>query len=113
MLCLIKVFNGKYEDIIMSTDWSVASFIIFAQSLGTMPSAFVKSGRGVDGDALTSYVIKVIVLGLIPSLYLYFKMNTDPNYWAGWGQVVMFFYASLRFFIDGRTAQKLAVRDDV
>ncbi|WP_146162336.1 hypothetical protein [Vibrio splendidus] len=96
----------------MSTDWSVASFIIFAQSIGTMPSIIVRYGKGVDGDALTSYLIKIII-GLIPSLYLYFKMNTDPTLWAAWGQVVMFTYASIRFFIDGRTAQKLTHQNEL
>jgi len=105
MLCIIKGSSGKWIDIVMSTDWSVASFIIFAQSLGALTKTAVKSNKNIDGDVLTSYIIKVLLLGILPSLFLYFKMNTSPELWAAIGQIIMFMYASWRFFIDGRKVQ--------
>lgn len=105
MLCIIKGSSGQWIDIIMSTDWSVASFIIFAQSLGSITKTAVKSNHNIDGDVLTSYIIKVLILGIVPSLYLYFIMNTTPTIWAAVGQIIMFLYASWRFFIDGRKVQ--------
>jgi hypothetical protein len=112
MLCLIKGLSGQWIDIIMSTDWSVASFIIFAQSLGTITKTVVKTNHNIDGDVLTSYIIKVLILGIVPSLYLYFIMNTTPTLWAACGQLIMFAYASWRFFIDGRKVQILSNMTD-
>lgn len=48
----------------------------------------------------TTYIIKVLFLGIIPSVYVYFIMNTDPNYYAAGLQILLFIYASCRFFID-------------
>lgn len=107
MLCFIKGQSGNWQDIINSTDWSVASFIIFAQSLGSVTKAIMKNKQNTDGDVLTTYIIQVLFGGVMPSLYLYFRMNTDPVDWAAWGQVVMFLYASWRFFVDGRKVQIL------
>ncbi|MGF1888218.1 hypothetical protein L4D13_19015 [Photobacterium profundum] len=91
----------------MSTDWSVASFIIFAQSLGSVTKSLVKNKNNANGDVLTSYIIKVLFFGIMPSLYFYIRMHTDPIIWAAWGQVGMFTYASWRFFVDGRKVQIL------
>jgi hypothetical protein len=107
MLCFIKGVDGKWDAVLMSTDWAVASFIIFSQSLGLVTKAVVKNKKDTDGDVLTSFIIKVVFLGIFPSVYLYFKMNTSPTEWAAYGQIIMFIYASWRFFVDGRKAQIL------
>ncbi|NRB65456.1 MAG: hypothetical protein HRU40_20965 [Saprospiraceae bacterium] len=108
MLCFIKIQSGQWEDIIMSTDWSVASFIIFAQSLGAVTRAIVKSNKNTNADVLTTYIIKVLFFGVMPSLYFYFRMHTDPVFWAAYGQIIMFIYASWRFFVDGRKVTMLS-----
>jgi hypothetical protein len=108
MLCFIKGQSGEWESIIMSTDWSVASFIIFAQSLGSVTRAILKNKHKSNADVLTTYILKVLFLGIIPSLYFYFRMHTDPIYWAAYGQIVMFIYASWRFFVDGRKVKYLS-----
>lgn len=107
MLCFIKAQTGNWQGILYATDWSVASFIIFAQSLGAVTKAVMKNKQATNGDVLTTNIIKVLFLGVMPSLYLYFRMNTDPVSWAAWGQIIMFLYASWRFFVDGRKVQML------
>ncbi|EGR1514656.1 hypothetical protein D6089_23060 [Vibrio vulnificus] len=100
MLCIIKGQTGKWENVILSTDWSVASFIMFAQKFGEMISALVNTRGRIDSDVLTTYIIKVLFLGIIPSVYVYFIMNTEPNFYAAGLQILLFVYASWRFFID-------------
>ncbi|GHW17423.1 hypothetical protein VCSRO149_3466 [Vibrio cholerae] len=100
MLCIIKGQTGKWENVILSTDWSVASFIMFAQKFGEMISALVNVRGRIDSDVLTTYIIKVLFLGIIPSVYVYFIMNTEPSFYAAGLQILLFVYASWRFFID-------------
>lgn len=105
MLCVIKVTNGNISDVLLSTDWSIASIIIFAQSLSSVPKVIVKSKQNINGDELTSYIIKVLFVGILPSFYLYFLMHTEPSFGGGVCQIIMFVYASWRFFVDGRKVQ--------
>ncbi|MEZ8472175.1 hypothetical protein AB6D20_010060 [Vibrio splendidus] len=107
MLCIIKGQTGSWESILLSTDWSVASFIMFAQKFGEMITALVKVKGKVDGDVLTTYIIKVLFLGIIPSVYVYFIMNTDPNLYVAALQIILFFYASWRFFVDSMKVKML------
>jgi len=48
--CFIKGIDGEWEVIICSTDWSVASFIIFAQSLGLISSFLSKNQPHITGE---------------------------------------------------------------
>lgn len=107
ILCIIKGVAGKWEDIILSTDWSVASFIMFAQRLGEMMSSISSLKKNINPDVLTTYIIKIIFVGLMPAVYVYFLMTTSPSLAIGKWQVVIFVYATWRYLVDGRKIQMI------
>ncbi|WP_313130267.1 hypothetical protein [Pseudescherichia vulneris] len=108
ILILVKSIDMKWLDIILASDWSIASFIIFGQSLTSLSSALVASPNNKKREGWEWYVAKLFITGIAPSMVLYIYMLKQPSIFLGILQILMFFYASYRYFIDGLACKKLA-----
>lgn len=108
ILIFVKLLDGKWLDVILASDWSIASFIIFGQSLTSLSSALVSSSKIKKKYGWELHIAKLFITGIAPSLVLYIYMLNKPTILLGALQIFMFIYASYRFFVDGLTAKKLA-----
>lgn len=108
ILILVKSIDMKWLDIILASDWSIASFIIFGQSLTSLSSALVASPNNKKKEGWEWYVAKLFITGIAPSMVLYIYMLKQPSVFLGILQILMFLYASYRYFIDGLACKKLA-----
>lgn len=107
ILILVKSIDLKWFDIILASDWSIASFIIFGQSLTSLSSALVASPNNKKKEGWEWYVAKLFITGIAPSMVLYIYMLKQPSVFLGIFQILMFVYASYRYFIDGLACKKL------
>ncbi|EOV9625520.1 hypothetical protein ACN5OL_001426 [Cronobacter sakazakii] len=107
LLILVKSIDLKWLDIILASDWSIASFIIFGQSLTSLSSALVASPNNKKKEGWEWYVAKLFITGIAPSMVLYIYMLKQPSVFLGILQILMFVYASYRYFIDGLACKKL------
>ncbi|EOG5395481.1 hypothetical protein ABKW18_16515 [Enterobacter ludwigii] len=107
ILILVKSIDLKWFDIILASDWSIASFIIFGQSLTSLSSALVASPNNKKKEGWEWYVAKLFITGIAPSMVLYIYMLKQPSVFLGILQILMFVYASYRYFIDGLACKKL------
>lgn len=107
ILCFVKFIDGKWQDVFLASDWSIASFIIFGQSLTSLSSALVLSAKNKKQYGWELHVAKLFITGIAPSMVLYIYMLNQPTLTLGIFQILMFIYASYRFFVDGLTAKRL------
>ncbi|WP_434747230.1 hypothetical protein [Pantoea sp. Lu_F5_004] len=107
ILCFVKFIDGKWQDVFLASDWSIASFIIFGQSLTSLSSALVLSPKNKKQYGWELHVAKLFITGIAPSMVLYIYMLNQPTLTLGIFQILMFIYASYRFFVDGLTAKRL------
>lgn len=107
ILCFVKFIDGKWQDVFLASDWSIASFIVFGQSLASLSSALVLSPKNKKQYGWELHVAKLFITGIAPSMVLYIYMLNQPTLTLGIFQILMFIYASYRFFVDGLTAKRL------
>lgn len=107
LMIIIKASEKKWQDIILASDWSIASFIIFGQSLTFLSSALISTPKNKKREGWEWYIPKVFLTGIGPSLVFYTLLLVKPSITIGIGQIVLFVYASYRFFVDGLAAKKL------
>ncbi|MGR5464940.1 hypothetical protein ACPV5G_18520 [Photobacterium damselae] len=115
LLIMIKVSQGSWKDIFTVADWSLASVVIFCQSFHILLPAIIelaKKGGAVNPNVLLWHLTLMVMLGLLPSFYLYIKITTLPvgdypsiGYQAA--QVVMFIFACIKYFWDFRVVNLL------
>ncbi|AUY23584.1 hypothetical protein [Mixta calida] len=107
ILFFVKVIDGKWIEVILASDWSIASFIIFGQSLTSLSSALVLSPKNKKQYGWELHVAKLFITGIAPSMVLYIYMLNKPTVTLGIFQIIIFIYASYRFFVDGLTSKRL------
>lgn len=101
-----KLLIEKPEEILTSTDWSVVSFIIFAQSMSLIVGESAGQ-RNLSKDGLQIFIAINIILMLF-CLFIYANVTAYQTY--GWLQVVLFIVASLWMFICYVVVDKLKER---
>ena len=97
LMIIVKASEKKWQEIILSSDWSIASFIIFGQSLTFLSSVLISTTKNKKREGWEWYIAKV----------LYTLLLIKPSIPIGIGQIILFIYASYRFFVDGLAAKKL------
>lgn len=107
LMIIIKASERKWQDIITTSDWSIASFIIFGQSLTFLSSTLISNKKSKKREGWEFYIAKIFLTGIGPSLVLYTLLLIKPSIYIGIGQIIIFIYATYRFFVDGLAAKKL------
>lgn len=101
ILILVKVIHEKsFVAIILAPDWSLASCIIFGQVAANLSEAVASNNGQVSPQSFSYYVARRF-LGVVVSLVCYVFMLTEPSIFLGAFQLVLFLWASIRFFTDG------------
>lgn len=106
LLILVKVYFGSSMDIILSSDWSLASSILLGQNASRVSRAVAKSTLKTNGSNYSWYSAKRFLYVMI-SLFFYFGMIFKPTLELGLSQFAVFLLASYLHFTDGFTIKLL------
>ncbi|MBY6106425.1 hypothetical protein KUW19_07990 [Ferrimonas balearica] len=93
ILVITKAIMHKPSDILLSTDWSIASFMIVAQSVNVIISSKTeKKYFDTDGVAI---LIGVVLIFLCLCIGVYAYSLSAPGYISGLAQIFMFVFSSI------------------
>lgn len=107
VLTMLKVFHdGGAVEILLASDWSLAACIIFGQNAANLTKAALSSRKGIQTSSFMYYFSRRLV-GFAVALVLYILMQLEPNLWVGTLQLVIFTWASVRYFTDGAVSAML------
>ncbi len=93
VLIATKLVMSKPEDVLVSTDWSIASFMIIAQSAGVIFSDNFGNKKISLNGILIFVGITIILLVICMGSYAY--AITKQNELAGYIQILLFFLSSI------------------
>lgn len=99
ILISIKIYTSSLVDVLLVSDWSIASFIIYGQLISQITANSISIKNVVD-HGLEYYVTKRIVFGLTANIVIYVLMSIKPNIYLGIIQIVLFVFSNLRYFSD-------------
>ncbi len=107
ILIVVKALTGKFEDILITGDWAIASAMMFSTSYFTVKNALSYYKGDLDKTGLDLYLTFTLVLAFI-SLTVYVIMLMHPkNYAAAIVQVILFFVATRNYIKYSRLAYRL------
>ena len=107
VLILIKVLHqGSWESVILTADWSLAACIIFGQNAANLTKAALSRKAEVQANSFIYYFSRRL-LGVTVSLVLYILMLLEPDLWIGCIQLLVFIWASVKYFTDGMVTAML------
>lgn len=93
VLIITKLVISKPEDVLVSTDWSIASFMIIAQSMSVIVSDNFGNKR-INLHGMIIFVGITIIL-LVICLGVYAYAIAKPNMLTGYFQVGLFILSSI------------------
>lgn len=115
LMIMVKVSHGSYSDVFAVPDWSMAAVVIYFQSfLILLPPIFdvAKKGVGINSFFLLWHLLIMILVGLLPSFYVYTQIislpqGTLPSVTYQIVQMGLFIFACVKFFHDHNVVNKL------
>jgi len=110
LLIAIRLYLGDWRDVILSTDWSLASCVIFGQSASKLSRAAIAAKHKVVEQHFGWYTAKRFLL-IVGSLAVYFGMIAKPTLGLGFFQIFVFVLASFFHFKDGFAALIMLRKD--
>ncbi|ELI1752260.1 hypothetical protein RQV60_003449 [Vibrio cholerae] len=106
LLVLVKVLTGKYDDLLLTGDWSIASAMIYSSSIINVRSATRKYHGKLNEVGLDWFMTVTSVMSAI-SVTIYVVALMQPSKWVGVLQITLFVAASFAHMKYGRLAYRL------
>lgn len=106
ILILVKLLTGRWEDLLLTGDWSIASAMIYSSSIVTVRSATRTYKGSINGSSLDWFMSVTIVMACL-SIATYVVALMQPSYWIGVVQIVLFVVASKAHIKYSRAAMRL------
>lgn len=102
ILTIVRIAQGtEIGFLILISDWSIASTIMFGQVVVKLCSALVSTSRSKKIPAITLYLTVLVCFGLLVNIVVYVLMLITPSTGIGIFQLILFIFASLCHFILG------------
>ena len=101
ILLIIRLAQNKFSDLLLISDWSIASTIMYGQLIVKLSSALASTNRDKKIPAITLYLTVLVCLGLVVNVVVYVLMLLMPSTGIGIAQLVLFFLASVCHFVFG------------
>ncbi len=101
ILLIIRLAQNNSADLLLISDWSIASTIMYGQLIVKLSSALASTNKEKKIPAITLYLTVLVCLGLVVNVVVYVLMLLMPNSAIGIAQLVLFGVASLCHFIFG------------
>ncbi|MBW9464617.1 hypothetical protein [Enterobacter roggenkampii] len=99
ILIFIKLYSMNLIDVLLVSDWSIASFIIYGQLISQITVNSINL-KNVADHGLEYYVNTRITFGLTSNIVTYILMALKPNIYLGVLQIILFIFANIRYFSD-------------
>ena len=106
ILVSVKLLMGKYEDLLLTGDWSIASAMIYSTSIVTIRNAISEYNGTVNNISLDWFTGVTILMACL-SIMLYVVALIKPSYFVGALQIILFIFASIAHIKHGRAAFRL------
>ena len=106
LLILVKVLTGKFEDLLLTGDWSIASAMIYSSSIFNVQSAARKYQGNLNEVGLDWFMGVMSVMSAV-SVTIYVVVMIQPSYLLGGIQIFLFILASIAHMKYGRLAYRL------
>ncbi|MDD9177064.1 hypothetical protein PVK63_19690, partial [Aliivibrio sp. S2TY2] len=105
-LILVKGFTGNWGDLLVTSDWAVASAMIYSSSIINVRSA-AKEYKGNINELSLDWFMSITIFMATISVVLYVLVLLVPSTALGIAQILLFIYASLSHFKFGRMMYRL------
>ncbi|MFS1920915.1 hypothetical protein [Vibrio lentus] len=106
LLVLVKLLTGKYDDLLLTGDWSIASAMIYSSSIVNVRSA-TREYKGKLNEVGLDWFMGVTILMSSISITIYVIALMQPNKLIGVLQIILFVAASFAHMKYGRLAYRL------
>lgn len=106
LLVIVKLFTGKCEDLLMTSDWSIASAMIYSSSLVNVRSA-TKEYKGELSEVGLDWFMSTTIFMSAINITIYVLALVQPNKLIGCLQIILFTIASFAHMKYGRLAYRL------
>ncbi|MGR3980100.1 hypothetical protein [Pseudoalteromonas sp. 1181_04] len=106
VLILVKVFMEKYEELLLTGDWSIACAMIYSSSIVNIRSATNEYNGQINNISLDWFMAITILMSCI-SVAIYVIALIKPTYFIGVVQIILFCFASIAHIKYGRAAFRL------
>ncbi len=101
ILLIIRLAQGNPSELLLVSDWSIASTIMYGQLIVKLSSALAATSKGKNISSITLYLTVLVCLGLVVNVVVYVLMLVIPSVGIGIAQLVLFGLASICHFVFG------------
>lgn len=101
ILLIIRLAQGEFFNLLIISDWSIASTIMYGQLIVKLSSALAATNRQKKIPAVTLYLTVLVCLGLVVNVVVYVLMLIMANASIGIAQLFLFVLASVCHFVFG------------
>lgn len=105
-LVLVKGSSGEWDDLLIASDWSIASAMIYSSSIITVRSATRNHKGCINDTSLDFFMAKTLCMALL-SIIIYVLVLVKPNPIIGYFQIILFIFASLSYIKYGRLSYRM------
>lgn len=105
-LVLVKGTSGEWGDLLIASDWSIASAMIYSSSIITVRSATRNHKGSINDNSLDYFMAKTLCMALL-SIIIYVLVLVKPNPIIGYFQIILFIFASLSYIKYGRLSYRM------
>ncbi|PMH40135.1 hypothetical protein BCU68_16435 [Vibrio sp. 10N.286.49.B3] len=106
LLVLVKGLTGRYEDILLTGDWSIASAMMYSSSLFTVWNATSNYEGDINRSEINWFMSKTVLMSS-SNIGIYVISLVEPNYKIGIVQILFFIIASVSHIKSGRFAYRI------
>jgi len=107
ILLIIKLAQEAPLDLLLISDWSIASTIMYGQLIVKLSSALASTNKNKKIPAITLYLTILVCLGLVVNVVVYVLMIIMPSVNIGIAQLSLFLMASICHFVFGSATQHI------
>ncbi|MEQ3528691.1 hypothetical protein [Pseudoalteromonas sp. XMcav11-Q] len=101
ILVVVKLAQGQPNSLLLLSDWSIASSIIYGQLIVKLTTSLASTDKNKKLPGITFNITLLICLGLAINIVVYVLMLVTPSQGIGILQLILFFFASIAHFIYG------------
>ncbi len=101
ILVIVKLAEDKSSELLLLSDWSIASSIIYGQLIVKLTTALSATNKSKKMPGITFNITLLVCLGLAINIVVYVLMLVMPSQNIGIIQLALFTIASIFHFIYG------------
>ena len=101
ILVIVKFAQDQSSELLLLSDWSIASSIIYGQLIVKLTTALAATSKPKKMPGITFNITLLVCLGLAINIVVYVLMLIMPSKGIGFIQLILFTVASVIHFIYG------------